>query len=1484
MTSIPPSTVGKPSVADAVDDFIRTGLPEWLKRASPAQINRLRDRFKSSRASQDKVRAATLDLIPLHTFALEQFTALLGDRLPKDCTLDQLQWLDVRREFGLVPGVHWPFYRPGYVRQPGLLRLMQNFHADDAVLDGSGLVLPSAEAVLSGSASNLARDCREKNVGSLYQAELTRAFSASNCTLLAEDKRSSLSLVIEIAALKGEISALEQIALQDIAQGRPEQHETLLRGYSGMLMVLGCRIIDGLTIALRDAAGVSKGVILYLPSAPQHALRRYDSWQELSAALVTALRDKAYLEFFSGLVALEQRPTFLQTLGKRLADASPDLQIEGRTGQGELFAELVAQQVQRVKSDARYMLVPTADADHAATQSRLQAWQSIGLGLANLAGLFIPAIGAMLFGQLVVQTLSQVFEGAVDWTRGHQHEALEHLLGVAETVAVTAAVAGGAAVVARGFARSSHVDGLEPVDVQGVGMRLWSSALDPYVAEPLQPRLQDDGLYRSADTRWLRVGKRFFAVYQPSARGGWRVRHPLRMTAYGPALEALGERGWRLRLERPLEWSDEARMLQSLWPQEPVLTRTEALAVLDMADIDVEELRGLLVDNRELPANLRETLRRFDADRQVSAFFKALAENQLPVDDVRIEAWCLALPGAHKADSVGLRAALLAQEPVLRRDLFQHLVTENLPADPLCRLLQRDFPGLPARYAVQATAQVSSHLRTIAVVESRVPLEVANDARSLLQLARLNRACESLYLDNVYSDEGAELLLALAARLPGWPQTLRLVLREKALDGRVVKAVGPVADTASQVTLVHKDCQFQRYDHGARRQGEPALSLAQALVDALSVEERTTLGLAGTNAGLLLRTTLRAQLPNTRSERLRLLGWTPSNAWFNPGRRMADGRVGYPLSGRGQPGSSWQPLLDRLRVLYPDLLPAQLEARLSQMQQAPGSLYRRLAELEYDYERLERALTGWLSAGLGGSSHAARVQAAERMRQAWRLQDGQQTLVISGVQLQTLPAFAEPVTFANVTTLVINDTSLNHVPADFLNCFSALTELNLGGNHLLALPRGIAHLVGLRRLRLARNAIRLDEAGVQVLTGLQHLSELDLSHNPLGALILRFNHLPHLREISVRHCRLGAWPDGLEQCGFLERADLRDNQIRVVPAAILQMPNVFRRGFMVEGNPLSSSELRGLYALDTIQEHLHLPERLARQNLDTVRALWLDRGDAALYNARLFQWDTLQAMPNSDRFFQLLGWLTLTQDHAKVPGGLSARVWSLLDAISADTDLRSQLYALADDNLTCLNAVSDRFSDLQRCAAIARADANTLRERGSELIALGQGLFRLDRLDVFARADIRRRVEARDSVDQLAVRLYYRVSLRERLSLPFTSRFMDYASAAEVTDSQLQDALVAVRAAESIEALGESLSQRAFWRRYMLERHAAVFDRVETSHQARLVALQARADQLSAESLALEIEALVGQRDVEELEMIRELTRQMLIGRERGLG
>src|SRR5690606_25706114 len=121
--------------------------------------------------------------------------------------------------------------------------------------------------------------------------------------------------------------------------------------------------------------------------------------------------------------------------------------------------------------------------------------KEIGLVALGLAGLAIPAVGMVLFGELVVQTLGHVYEGAVDWHEGHQHEALEHMLGVAEAVVVTAATVAGVSLVARGFARSAFVDALEPVGTGEESSRLWHRDLQVYASTPEDATLGDDGLY-----------------------------------------------------------------------------------------------------------------------------------------------------------------------------------------------------------------------------------------------------------------------------------------------------------------------------------------------------------------------------------------------------------------------------------------------------------------------------------------------------------------------------------------------------------------------------------------------------------------------------------------------------------------------------------------------------------------------------------------------------------------------------------------------------------------------------------------------------------------------------------------------------------------------------------------------------------------------------------------------------------------------------
>ncbi|MFP3335218.1 hypothetical protein SB761_31455, partial [Pseudomonas sp. SIMBA_064] len=87
-------------------------------------------------------------------------------------------------------------------------------------------------------------------------------------------------------------------------------------------------------------------------------------------------------------------------------------------------------------------------------------------------------------------------------------------------------------------------------------------------------------------------------------------------------------------------------------------------------------------------------------------------------------------------------------------------------------------------------------------------------------------------------------------------------------------------------------------------------------------------------------------------------------------------------------------------------------------------------------------------------------------RRAWRFQGEQvydsegntigQRLRLEGPSITTLPSLPLSVDFPRLVSLVINDTAVTVVPVDFLHGLTALTEVNLVGNQLSAVPIGIA--------------------------------------------------------------------------------------------------------------------------------------------------------------------------------------------------------------------------------------------------------------------------------------------------------------------------------------------------------------------------------------------------------------------------------------------
>ncbi|MEN5304286.1 NEL-type E3 ubiquitin ligase domain-containing protein [Pseudomonas sp. TWI628] len=1427
------------------DTFIHQRTPQWIKAASVADIRTLRKLYLQHKTTQEQVSAATAAAVTPHAFADTAFSEALADLLPDDHPLSQLLWQD--KVYNLE-GYSVPRLEPEYKLQPALARLMQNFAKNATPLDGSGLVAAGSDKVLSGDLEAFIATCRQLDVGARYQTQLDSVFER-NAALLMEDKLAGFTLAVHMAFLKGTIKADVRDALMASASGSAVANgdttpaaavpalpgdTPVLTAYPGLMSMLGVRVHEALFVQLRGGEDQDDGIVVYLPGQPE-PLRWFASKLDWVKEMAGALKHSDRLAAFIQLIALEDRAAFFSTLQSRLKDAVPDLEVEGDTHHDPVFKRWVDQQIERVKADARLLLVPTADADAKASRERLEAWASLGWGLASLAGFFIPVVGALLLAHLVTHVCKEVFEGVEDWAKGHDHDALQHVLNVAETVAavaVTTAVAAGVGAAVGAFARSTFVDGLEPVGVGPNTQRLWNEDLTAYRTSGQGARLEDDGLYHDGTRRLLRVDEHYYEVRQVEEQGPWRLQHPLRANAYGPVVESNGERFWRVRGELPQAWDDEAKLLDRLWPQAHPLDPLQAQRVLQAACSDADELRGIAMENRALPANLRDTLRRFEADERVERFFGKHPDAMRFEDPVLLD-WCKQRPEFSGMEGERLQVALEEHASRLRSALFRHLTEVEPSTDQAAQVIVRDFAGLPPDYVSELVATLSASEREVIELRRRLPLSVAQRARSLLQLARLNRAQQGLMLRNGYVDGAGELALHLFARVDHWPLKTRLELRENSSSGRLLAVLNPQSPEATQHILVHRDGQFGLYDHrGLALEAQPTEpdDFFQAVYCLLEPAQRERLDLGQENPADALRQLVLSKLPGERQRLMALLGQVESKGWFNPGQRLPDGRVGYPLGGgiSNQRGAYLE-LRRRLTALYQGDSPERIQEHMERVLDAEDPFDQLVFE-EQNLQMLESRLNQWVSAA-PEPELAARQQLSQRLRAAWRRQldidlehqafDGR-ILDLSGCQVTALPELTRGIDFHFVTSLVMVNTPLQEVPESFFSCFVGLQRLNLSRNNLQVLPVGIRQLAQLQRLQLSYNRIRWNDAATSSLGQLHNLISLNLNFNPLRTMALRFAQVPALRQLLLMHCGLLEWPEGLEQCGQLRIVNLNANVLTGIPDAILQMPYEFRAAIQLERNAIQRTRLELLYARPA---HLmHGPNVVA--NLEpSAKALWVTGEHAAARSAR---WDRLfPAHADAEQQDSILHILSALRESADFRNStyravLTSQVWSVLDAMDADAQLALELHSIADDPVTCADSVAERFADLQLRVLVANAERAAPGQR-DELLKLGTGLFRLETLEAFIHQDIEQRLKLTPELDQIEARLYYIVNLAADLQLPGQPASMRFETISGGTSAQLAKARAYVSAAETVEAKARFLSEQTFWSTWLQSQYPDEF-------------------------------------------------------------
>lgn len=180
----------------------------------------------------------------------------------------------------------------------------------------------------------------------------------------------------------------------------------------------------------------------------------------------------------------------------------------------------------------------------------------------------------------------------------------------------------------------------------------------------------------------------------------------------------------------------------------------------------------------------------------------------------------------------------------------------------------------------------------------------------------------------------------------------------------------------------------------------------------------------------------------------------------------------------------------------------------------------------------------------------------------------------------------------------------------------------------------------------------------------------------------------------------------------------------------------------------------------------------------------------------------------------------------------------MIDAASASTELRLQLFDVAAHPQTCGDGLALVFGDMEvRVRVFSIMSSTPQAAQPLELFKMTRSLDRLDQVEKIALREIALRQHQGDRVDEAEVRLAYRVGLQARLDLPGQAQTMLFSNIAKVTDADLQDAHSEIITRESTQAFFESLIAREFWMSYLEARYASDFDVVKRPFSERLSVL-----------------------------------------------
>lgn len=1502
-----------PTFHEAYQDWlIAQRLPDWLRTASVQHLRALGEAMSLSLYFNERVRGVLGRVTDIADFARPRLQLAMDQAFGSghDVTTLRLRW-GHREPVVTSQPIGYPVTVPVYTEVPLLEAALRNFTEAEGQangqLVGNRLVAPKPSSDEQGesdqpaaralpSATQFAAVCRKLDLGGAYQKHLASVLRATGhadgdesgaeptvSSLFARGHRYAMLADAHVALIKGEVDADEHALLVALCG----LHTSLkLHGHRvevKQLDLLGCHLEQILVLDARDETysplhSASHRVLVHIPGDPQAPWRAYPDLRHFANALGKRLRTAEYQRFFARFVRRRSSQAFFTAVVEGydgVTDlANINLQERLRECPTPWFDTLGTARIRQIEDDAAMIAVPVAQLDRAVQHAHDQRLLAEGWALINLAGFFIPGVGLALLAYTAWQLLDEVFQGIQAWHDGYGAEALEHLVNVAIDVATVAATGAAVGVARAAWLRSSWVDSMVPTQLDDGVRKLWQPDLSPFrVAAPPTEAIRDEaGVYRAGDQAWVEMDGHHYAVEQRAVDGQWQLRA---QAGHAPGLCHNGAGAWRLWSDHPGDWEQVPRMFRRLGGAFAEVDDRQVDLLLFIHDLDADRLRALHVHGEAPTAELLDSVSRFLIDKRIGQLIEALHHGGVSTDRQAMQQLLAMSDGVLRSDQA------LAELAELRREaLFQALyVAQQQDDEASVATLRRMFPSLHAR-AARALLQAATPGERQAVVEQgRVPLRLAQASRESVRGIRLIRGLEGLYLDAPQNADLARITLSLLEDLPGAPVSIRWRLMEASRQGPLLLSVGS-PDAQRVLELVHNNGAFLLMEQ-QRVVAGPG-ELFEVLVTAFDHHQRQSIGLAHP-AAASLRALLGGMAGQRRARLASLFESGRTDSWFNAPQRLADGRLGYPLSGRGGLRDRPRALYALVRALYPTFDDHQVENWLARVSQAGRNVETELARLGAELEALDGYLQAWSRLASNRRQRADRRELAAGLRACWQrrairanvdLPDAYR-LTIRHLELNGLPDLPDQINFSHVRELSLMSVGISDVPAGFLRAFPAVRTLELASNGLTRIPSALTRLPALRELDLFDNQIVMDALQSRTLARLHQLEYINLSHNPLGQ-AFSVSGMPRLRRLHLRATGIEELPMGLLTRLDLTVADLRDNRIRRLPQRFFLAPAWVSASIRLDGNLLSESDQQ---RLSVFMQYHGWSADIQAENIDqsSARQHWLDAADTLQRTLYSSMWDELEVYDGSQDFFRALTRLLQTADFQQRPVVLAGRVFAMLRTMCEHESLRLELFAQASLPVTCQDSAALAFSGLELRMLVWQA-RTAVGGDGEEaaLLRLGRQLWRLDEVDRIAQRDYEARRAGGADPDQIEVVLAYRVGLREVLDLPAQPTDMLFAEVAGLDQEHIDHARDEVLVLETPERLSQALVDRDFWQEYLVRANGDRFESVDAAFHARVDALMTAAPTMPEGDYLSEMNRVGTERDVARRALMLRLTRQVI--------